>query len=113
MKKYSMKALGFCSKLINDLELAARYEVKSSIQELLDELKSSGHVLINFTNPELNWASYSTTPESSTSSFDHLMGGEGAATAPFMIFVPHEFYKEKLLIIRLLFIISEKVSVTL
>lgn len=107
MKKYSMKALAFCSKLIGDLELAARYEVKSSIQELLDELKQSGHVLINFTNPELN-SSYSTTPDSSTSSFDHLVAMDSSHQSSFMIFVPQDFSKEKLQIIRLLFIISEK-----
>lgn len=104
MRKYAMKALGFCGKLINDLELAARYEVRSSIQELLDELKTSNHVLIIFTNPELN-SSYSTTPESSASSFDHLINNSPQS---FMIFVPQEFSKEKLQIIRLLFIISEK-----
>lgn len=135
VRKYSLKALGFCSKLINDLELAARYEVRSTIQDLLDELKQSGHVLVNFTNPELNSSSFSTTPDSSASSFDHLMqhvttttGGvtnsstssllassintsmptPSSSTSPFMIFVPREFHKEKLQIIRLLFIISEK-----
>lgn len=125
-----MKALGFCSKLINDLELAARYEVRSTIQQLLDELKQSGHVLVTFTNPELNSSSYTTTPDSSTASLHQQQFGSStssmmtmlpnvpstsisncsnlAAAAPFMIFVPKEFSKEKLQIIRLLFIISEK-----
>lgn len=32
LKKSSLKALGFCGKLINDLELAAKYQVNSPVQ---------------------------------------------------------------------------------
>lgn len=104
LRKSCMKALGFCSKLIKDLELAAKYVVKSSIQDLLNELKASNHVLVLFTNPELN-SSYQTTPNSSSSSFHSTNCNSGSS---FMIFVPQEFTKDKIQIVRLLFIISEK-----
>lgn len=55
-----------------------------------------------FTNPELN-SSYLTTPDSSCSSFS-----DNNSQNTFMIFVPQEFTKDKIQIIRLLFIISEK-----
>jgi hypothetical protein len=85
LRKISMKSLKFCGKLIADLELAAKYEVTSSIQDLLNELAATNHVLVNFTNPEF--------ADSSSS---------------FMLFIPHEFSKDKIQIVRLLFIISEK-----
>jgi hypothetical protein len=89
LRKISMKSLKFCGKLIADLELAAKYEVTSSVQELLDELAATNHVLVHFTNTQFESTDSSTTP-------------------PFMIFIPHEFSKDKIQIVRLLFIISEK-----
>ena len=68
VRKRCMKALSFCGRLIGDLELAAKYNVRSKIQELLDELKASNHVLVMFTNPELQ-SMNRTTPNSSSSSF--------------------------------------------
>lgn len=125
LRKRCMKALGFCASLISDLELAAKYEVKSSIQNLLNELKSANYVLVSFTNPELK-TSYTTTPNSSLSSLEHKTPPplshshstpgtmdsteqEANSQAPsFMIFVPQEFSRDKTQIVRLLFIISEK-----
>jgi hypothetical protein len=94
LRKISMKSLKFCSKLISDLELAAKYEVTSNMQELLNHLKSINYVLVQFTNPEL--ADYKLSSNSSGSD------------SSFMLFIPQEFSKDKIQIIRLLFIISEK-----
>jgi hypothetical protein len=85
LRKISMKSLKFCGKLIADLELAAKYEVTTSIQVLLDELAATNHVLVHFTNPEF-----------------------ANSSSSFMLFIPHEFSKDKIQIVRLLFIISEK-----
>ena len=112
-----MKALSFCATLIGDLELAAKYTVTSKIQGLLDELKSSNHVLVMFTNPELQ-SCYRTTPNSSSSSFEPAQyqnefpisdtNEEHKPALSFMIFVPQEFAKDKTNIARLLYIISAK-----
>lgn len=87
LRKISMKSLKFCGKLIGDLELAAKYDVTSSVQDLLNELAASNHVQLVFTNPEFS---------------------NSAQSSSFMLFIPNEFSKEKVQIIRLLFIISEK-----
>jgi hypothetical protein len=125
LRKRCMKALGFCANLISDLELAAKYTVLADIQELLNQLKASNHVLVTFTNPELQYSSYTPTPNSSTSSMAHEHASvspsssttsAGAAstsvgndqTPSFMIFVPHEFSKDRTQIVRLLFIITAK-----
>ncbi|CAF0873556.1 unnamed protein product, partial [Brachionus calyciflorus] len=84
LRKFCLRTLEFSSEFVSDLELAAKYEVLTTVQDLLDRLKASNHVMINFTNEEL----------SSESSF--------------LIFVPQEFAKDKIQIVRLLFIISEK-----
>ena len=86
LRKISMKSLKFCGKLIADLELAAKYEVTSGVQELLDDLVASNHALVQFTNPEF----------------------VNNSSASFMLFIPHEFARDKIQILRLLFIISEK-----
>ena len=103
IRKRCMKALSFCANLIGDLELAAKYVVRSSIQSLLNELKATNHVLVMFTNPELQ-TNYRNTPNSSSSSFD----SSSKCPLSFMIFVPQEFAKDKAHIARLLFIISAK-----
>ena len=99
IRKRCMKALGFCSNLINDLSLAAKYNVKTKIQQLLNELKLTNHVLVIFSNPEFkfsqNIASNSTDEKEPTD-------------LSFMIFVPQEFSKDKIQIARLLFLISSK-----
>ena len=41
IRKRCMKALSFCSNLISDLSLAAKYSVESKIQSLLKELKQT------------------------------------------------------------------------
>ncbi len=120
IRKRCMKALSFCSNLIGDLELAAKYNVQSKIQELLNELKASNHVLVMFTNPELQCC-YQTTPNSSSSSFEPVNQANSSSknlntehnqeqqpSFSFMIFVPQEFAKERTQIARLLFIISAK-----
>ena len=86
--------------MIGDLELAAKYTVKSSIQQLLNELKSSNHVLVAFTNPELK--------DSFNRGLEQSDYTEDPTNQSCMIFVPYEFSKDKTQIIRLLFIISEK-----
>ena len=118
MRKRCTKALSFCSSLIGDLELAAKYNVRAKIQELLDELKASNHVLVVFTNPELQ--SFSRSSNSSGSSLEPAANRfqnefpysdnneEDHNRQSFMIFVPHEFAKDKTQIARLLFIISAK-----
>lgn len=124
LRKRCMKALGFCSSLIGDLELAAKYTVTRGIQELLNELKASNHVLVSFINPELQMSSFQPTPNSSQSSFQQairtptppqppLLHQQQHSASPaeqptFMIFVPHEFSKDKTQIVRLLFLISAK-----
>ena len=110
----------FFSNIKGDLELAAKYKVVSSTQELLDQLKASNHVLVSFTNPELK-SSYQNNKECSESTFaptptnssnsiptDENCTQENSQGSSFMIFVPQEFSKDKTQIIRLLFIISEK-----
>lgn len=116
VRKRCMKALSFCGSLVGDLELAAKYNVRSKIQEMLDELKASNHVLVVFTNPELQ--SFNRNPNSSSSSFEPPKfqnefpysdtNEENHNRQSFMIFVPHEFAKDKTQIARLLFIISAK-----
>jgi hypothetical protein len=95
--------------------LAAKYEVKSSIQRLLDELKASNHVLVEFTNPELQSTSFKNTLNSEefqletqkicTETINEL---NPIKSPSFLIFAPFEFSKDKVQIVRLLFIISEK-----
>lgn len=116
VRKRCMKALSFCGSLVGDLELAAKYNVRSKIQELLDELKASNHVLVVFTNPELQ--SFNRNPNSSASSFEPPKfqnefpysdtNEQNHNRQSFMIFVPYEFAKDKTQIARLLFIISAK-----
>lgn len=86
-KKYCLKALKFTAEFLVDLELAAKYQVVKSLQTLLDQLKYSDHVLINFTNKELM---------------------NDSCERSFLIFVPKEFSNERIQIARLLFIITAK-----
>ena len=86
-KKFCLRTLDFTAEFLADLELAAKYQVVHELQHLLDKLYSSNHVMVNFTNQEL-------LNDSSERSF--------------LIFVPQEFAKDKIQIVRLLFIISEK-----
>jgi hypothetical protein len=99
IRKRCMKALGFCSNLINDLSLAAKYTVKSKIQQLLNELKLTNHVLVIFSNPEFKFSQNMTSNSTDQKEPTDLS---------FMIFVPQEFSKDKIQIARLLFLISSK-----
>jgi hypothetical protein len=135
LRKRCMGALEFCSSLIGDLELAAKYSVQGRISKILKQLKDTNHVLIMFTNPELH-TSYNNTPNSSKTSFDSFtsQSQSQSPTEPkdikgnsfihststsstkekesspltFMIFVPQEFSRDKAQIVRLLFITSAK-----
>lgn len=85
LRKYCLRTLDFIGEFLADLELAAKYQVGATTQSVLDKLKATNHVKINFTNQIL------------------------AEDEPsFLIFVPQEFAKDKIQIVRLLFIISEK-----
>ncbi|RNA22457.1 mitogen-activated kinase kinase kinase 4 isoform X4, partial [Brachionus plicatilis] len=86
-RKFCLRTLDFTAEFLADLELAAKYELTHDLQTLLDKLYTTNHVLVNFTNQEL-------LNDSSERSF--------------LIFVPQEFAKDKIQIVRLLFIISEK-----
>ncbi len=96
--------------------MAAKYDVKSSVQKLLDELKASNHVLVQFTNPELQSTSFKNTFDfeefhkeaTSQSSSDTIRDLRNLKSPSFLIFSPYEFSKNKVQIVRLLFIISEK-----
>jgi hypothetical protein len=101
IRKRCMKALSFCSNLISDLSLAAKYSVESKIQSLLKELKQTNHVLVIFTNPELQSSQKFNSSES-------FISNSNNQDLSFMIFVPSEFSKDKIQIARLLFLISAK-----
>lgn len=117
VRKRCMKALSFCGSLVGDLELATKYHVTAKIQLLLNELKASNHVLVMFTNPELQ-SCYRNTPNSSTSSFEPTnfqnefpqsdTNEDHKPALSFMVFVPQEFARDKTQIARLLYIISAK-----
>lgn len=90
LRERTMKALTFCKSFMNDLELAAKYEIKSqSIQCLLNELKLTNHVLVNFSDSKQIFSN-------------------NAAKKTFMIFVPYEFANDKRQILRLLYMTSAK-----
>lgn len=105
LRKRCMKALGFCSNLIDDLSLAAKYTVISKIQTLLNELKQTSHVLVVLTNPELQSSQKIVNKSSSEQT---LKDSQQQTDTSFMIFVPQEFSKDKIQIARLLFLISAK-----
>lgn len=87
LRKYCLEALKFTAEFLADLELAAKYQVVKSLQTLLDQLKSSDHVLLNFTNKDLL---------------------NDSCERSFLIFVPKEFSNERIQIARLLFLITAK-----
>ncbi len=88
--------------------------MKSSVQRLLDELKESNHVLVEFTNPELQSTSFKNTlnldelQEDGQSQIKTLNETNHIKLPSYLIFAPFEFAKDKVQIVRLLFIISEK-----
>ncbi|RNA29327.1 mitogen-activated kinase kinase kinase 4 [Brachionus plicatilis] len=86
-RKWCIRALQFTAEFLTDLELASKYQVVHSLQALLDKLHSSEHVLVNFTNKELQ---------------------SDLSERSFLIFVPREFSNERIQIARLLFLISAK-----
>lgn len=101
LRKRCMKALAFCSNLVDDLSLAAKFTIhKNRMQYTLDQLKQSHHALVHFINPEL----LSSQPRVRRTR-DSQLASDGA---PFMIFVPQGFAKDKIQIARLLFLISAK-----
>jgi hypothetical protein len=82
LRDRTMKALTFCRSFMNDLELAAKYEVKSSLRSLLDYLKSD-FFLVNLNNDP-----------------------------SFMVFVPKDFTDDKKKILRLLYMTSARDDVS-
>ena len=82
LRDRTMKALTFCRSFMNDLELAAKYEVKSTLKSLLDFLSTEFHLI--------------------------KLTGNKSSDSSFMIFVPRDFGDDKKKILRLLYMTSAR-----
>ena len=83
LRDRTMKALTFCRSFINDLELAAKYEVKNNLKTLLESLRTEFRLI-------------------------KLTGNKIDDNSSFMIFVPKDFGDDKKKILRLLYMTSAR-----
>jgi hypothetical protein len=78
-----MDTFQLCASIIYDIEIVAKYRVRSSLQVLLDKLRENGYIKIEFKT-----RSKMTRKRRKSSSSSN--------TSPFMVFIPQEYIKVRL-----------------
>ncbi len=99
LREQCVKALNISRLFMNDLELAAKYEIKSEyLNKMLKTMLEKNYVLCNL----IETSATSTTEAPSSS------GAQTINATSFMIFVPSELANDKKQILRLLYMTSSK-----
>jgi hypothetical protein len=84
-----MQTFRLCEHIIYDIEIVAKYRVRSRLQVVLDKLRENNYVKISFKTKSVvrqNTSRSRTTTET-------------AVAIPFMLFIPQEYIKVKLSIL--------------